>query len=161
MFSAISIGGFSISLTVVVILLAFIVSETSYDKDYPEVENIYRMTAGDNGPFIPEKAKAMMEEDYPEILAVTNYTIGRDELVYNNDNYSIDLVNTDESFFKVFSIEFISGIPDGIFDYPQNAVITESCARRIFGDENPIGEIVNISHREDLKIAAIVKDFTE
>jgi putative ABC transport system permease protein len=161
LFSAISIGGFSISLTVVVILLAFIVSETSYDRDYPEVENIYRMTAGDNGAHIPEKAKAMLEETYPEIVAVTNYVIGKDELVYNNTNYSFDLVNTDEGFFKVFSIDFITGMPDGIFDDPQNAVITESCARKVFGNENPIGEIVNISHREDLKIAAIVKDFPE
>ena len=119
------------------------------------------MATSTNGASIPEKARVMLEDNYPEVDAATNYHISKDELVYDKKNFRIDVISTDESFFKVFSIDFITGIPEGIFDDPYNAVITESCVSRIFGDTNPIGEIVNVSHREDLKIVAIVKDFPD
>ncbi len=161
LFSVITIGGFSISLTVVLILLAFIISEKGYDKDYPGVENIYRMATSTNGARVPAKARALLEDSYPEIEAATNYHISNDELVYDNKNYRVDIVSTDESFFRVFSIDFIKGSAEGIFDDTHHAVITERCARRIFGDEDPVGKIVNVSHREDLIIVAIVKDFPD
>ena len=46
-FSLISIGGFSLSLAVVVLLLSFIRSEKQYDRSIPEVGQIYRII-GDN-----------------------------------------------------------------------------------------------------------------
>ncbi len=160
-FSTISIGGFAISLAVIINLLAFIFSEKSYDKVIPEVENIYRIIRSDKNALIPEDAKQLLEGSYPEVSAATNVIINRDPVLYNKDNFDVDIIHTDESFFSVFSIDFIRGLSEEIFEDKNHAVITESCARKIFGDKDPIGEILNVSHKEDVRVVAIVKDLPE
>ena len=75
-FSLISIGGFSISLAVVVLLLAFIRSEKQYDKSIPEVEQIYRVLSNDHSAYIPEQARDRLLSEFPQVQAATKVLFG-------------------------------------------------------------------------------------
>ena len=143
-FSLISIGGFSISLAVVILLLSFIRSEKQYDRSIPDMVQIYRIIHTENGAFVPQEARLKLESDLPQVLAATNYIISPDPVIWDEENHQVKIIHTDSSFFKVFSIGFVKGIREGIFRDPHQAVLTESCARRIFGDKDPLGEIVNV-----------------
>jgi len=161
LFSIISIGGFSLSLAVVLLLLAFIRSEQQYDKDIPDLEHIYRILGDQNSAYIPEQTRDKILSDYPQVIAATKCNIGNDAVLYNEENFNVRIVHTDSGFFNVFSIPVISGMRSGWFKDPHQAVLTESCAKRIFGNVDPIGKVLNISHREDLEVVAIVQDLPD
>ncbi len=160
-FSFISIGGFSISMGVVVLLLSFIRSEKQYDHSIPELEQIYRIVGDNFSAYIPEQTRDKLLSDFPQVQAATKLNIGYDPVLYKKENSTVRIIHTDSGFFKVFSVPVISGQRDGFFKDPHQAVLTESCAKRIFGEENPIGKVLNVAHGEDVEVVAIVQDLPD
>jgi len=160
-FSLISIGGFSLSLAVVVLLLSFIRSEKQYDKSIPEVGQIYRILTNDHTSDIPEQARDKLLSEFPQIDAATKVVPGNSPVLYKEQNFDIQVIHTDSGFFRVFSLPVVSGQREALFRDPHQAVLTESGAKKIFGEANPIGQILNVSHEHDVEVVAIVQDFPE
>ena len=160
-FSVISIGGFSLSLAVVVLLLSFIRSEKQYDRSFPEVDHIYRILTNDHTASVPEQARDKLLEEFPQVSAATKVALSPAPILYEKQNYELRVVHTDSGFFRVFSLEVIEGQREGFFRDPHQAVLTRSAARKIFGDSSPIGKILNVSHNYDLEVVAVVEDFPE
>jgi len=160
-FSVITIGSFAVSIGVIILLSSFLVSEFSYDKHIKNVDQIYRIIASRNESSIPEQSREILLDQVPEIEAITSFLVSSEPLVYNDNNFNATVINSDEGLFSILPIEFVLGQPEGIFDDKKKVVITESLSQRIFGDENPIGKFINVSHREDLQVAAVIKDFPE
>lgn len=79
-FSVISIGGFSLSLAVVLLLLSFIRSEKQYDQSIPDLDQIYRILGRENSAYIPEQTRDKILEDFPQVVAATKVNIGNDPL---------------------------------------------------------------------------------
>lgn len=161
MFSAITIGSFAVSLTIIIILSSFILSEFSYDSHIKDIDRIFIVAASKNGARIPEQSRLLMLGQIPEIESATNFLVGSVSVVYNAQDYNIRLINSDEGIFSVLPIVFRSGIPSGIFNVKTNAVITRSLAQRIFGDADPIGKILIVSHKENLTVAGVIEDFPQ
>lgn len=160
-FSLISIGGFSLSLAVVVLLLSFIRSEKQYDKSIPEVEQIYRIITNDHSARIPEQSRDKLLGEFPQVSAATKVLFNNCPVLFKEQNYDIRVVHTDSGFFRVFSLPVVSGQRENLFRDPHQAVLTQSSARKIFGGANPIGQILNVSHEHDLEVVAVVQDFPE
>jgi len=160
-FSLISIGGFSLSLAVVVLLLCFIRSEKQYDTSIPEVGQIYRILTNDHSSRIPEQSRDKLLSEFPQISAATKVLFNPCPVLYKEQNFDMRVVHTDSGFFQVFSIPVVSGQRDHLFRDPHQAVLTRSAARKIFGEENPIGQVLNVSHEHDVEVVAVVEDFPE
>ncbi|MCK5693695.1 MAG: ABC transporter permease, partial [Bacteroidales bacterium] len=160
-FSFISIGGFSLSLAVVVLLLSFIRSEKQYDQSIPEVGQIYRILTNDHSAYIPEQTRDKLLSEFPQVSAATKVVFGNDPVLYKEQNYNLRLVHSDSGFFQVFSLPIVAGQRDGLFRDPYQVVLTQSAARKVFGEANPIGEILNVSHEYDVEVVAVVEDFPE
>ncbi len=160
-FSIISIGGFSLSLAVVVLLLSFIRSEKQYDRSIPEVNQIYRILTNDHSAHIPEQTRDKLLADFPQVRVATKALFNNSPVLYKEQNFDLRIVHTDSGFFRVFSIEVLEGQRDGFFRDPHQAVLTQSTARKIFGDRSPIGQVLNVSHKLDVEVVAVVEDFPE
>jgi len=74
-FSMISIGGFSISLSVVILLLSFIRAEKQYDRSIPDMDKIYRIIHTQNAAFVPEQVRLKLESDFPQVSGRVFLTI--------------------------------------------------------------------------------------
>ncbi len=148
-----NILGLSIGLASFIAIQKYVEFERSYDRFHEGAESIHRILKYDNGnqsysvsnhPDIGLKLKT----DVPGIEAVTRF--------YNRDNgilqYTKDgdmdlykdftLFYADKDFFSVFSFPFIKGSGINPLEKPNNIVLTESMASRIFGDEDPVGKTV-------------------
>ncbi|MGF1585787.1 MAG: ABC transporter permease [Bacteroidales bacterium] len=160
-FSAITIGSFAASLAVVVVLASFLASEFGYDKHIADIDLIFRVAGPDNEAGIREEARKLLVDNLPEIESATNYMTSGEPVVYGESTVKARVIHSEEGIFSVLPIVFLSGNPEGLFDERNNVVITESLARKIFGDDNPLGRQLNISHREDVIIAGVINDFPE
>jgi putative ABC transport system permease protein len=157
--SVISISGFALASAIMLLLVAFIVTERSYDKDIPEVKHIFRVLANGNETRIPEDAADLIKEQIPEIKEATNFFVGDKPVIFQNKSYPSRLISTDNAIFSFIRAEVIAGSLDNFHTIPNQVVLTESFAKKIFNEENPIGQTVNLSHKEDVMVAAVIKDF--
>lgn len=160
-FSTITIGSFAVSIAVIILLTSFLASEFGYDSHLKNVERIYRVKASKNEASVPEQSRDLMLNNIPEIEAVSNFMTGNEPVVYNKAIFSANVINSDEGLFSILPIEFVLGNPKGVFGDKRNVVITETFSKRIFGTENPVGKTLNVSHREDVQVVAVIKDFPE
>ena len=64
----------------------------------------------------------------------------RDNVVYENSNYAMNIAAVDSTFFHFFHYPVAAG--EAHLDAPGDAIITQRYARNIFGKENPIGKVL-------------------
>jgi putative ABC transport system permease protein len=67
----------------------------------------------------------------------------------------------DPNMFEFFDLEFVDGDPATALQGPTNLVLTERAAERYFGNEDALGQTLNIMGQADLTITAIIKDLPD
>lgn len=166
-FSIINILGLAIGMAVCLVIYVFAQHETSYEKGYKNYENIHRLT----GMFMNEDVEQWlavtpyplaptMQAELPEVESATRINDGWSEVLFSYKNesfYEKNYARVDTNFFETFSHEFIAGNAETAFDKPENIVLSEKLASKLFGNLNPIGQIIRINNTRDAIISAVIK----
>ncbi len=147
----------------------YVVDELSYDSFHSDSERIYRMDFSGNingSEFITALASApagpTMPQEFPEVEEATrlrgtgNWTVRRKEEdnAYNEEN----IIFADANFFTFWDFNLISGDPNTCLERPNTLVINETTAKKIFGDDDPLGQIVVLDNDEDWEITGVYQD---
>lgn len=165
--SVINIFGFSMGLVCVLFLYFHIKSEMSYDSFHEDKDIIYRtLRAGMNeatpdrigvtsGPFAPA-----LQTDFPSSITATCRAQPADVLVTIGEQQFIEdnIILADSNFFSFFSYPLLSGTTDKVLDGTNKVVLTKETARKYFGDEDPIGKIINVDNSADFIVTGIMDD---
>ncbi len=163
-FSLINLFGLSIALGLFILLSLYIKSELTTDKHLQNVENIYclfeknRSHIFGNGLFAE-----FVDERYPEIKQVCRSIIFDAELYLEDGNYvsfgKVGLV--DSTYFNIFSNKAILGNLDHVLVERNGIVLTQSSAKVLFKEKNPIGEKVFWNKQFELIVEAVIPDIPE
>ncbi len=168
-YSLINILGLSIGLTCFLMISLYVVDELSYDTFHSDADRIYRMDfsgAINGSEFITALASApagpTMPEEFPEVEAATrlrgsgNWTVRRkdEDNAYNEEN----VIFADANFFTFWDFNLIKGDPKTCLERPNTLVIDQTTAKKIFGDDDPLGEIVVLDSDEDWEITGVYED---
>jgi len=156
--SLITIIGFSVSLSMALVIIAFLINESGYDKSYPNIDRIYRVFSDDNNASVREDFKDMLPEKYPSVEAACRYNNYSATLTYDEKPYKGQMVVTDASFFKIFSTQFITGFHSSTLESPDDVVLTESFSRSIFGNIDPVGKTLTVEYNYPLTVTGVIKD---
>ena len=144
-----NLGGLAIGLTSFLFISLYVINELSYDRFHNNYENIYRLKV--TGQFSGSKldqavtaapmAQAMLK-DYPEVLQVTRVRGLGDWLVRVGDKkFNEDgILFADSTFFSVLDFKFLKGDPLTALVRPRSMVLTESYAKKYFGDQDPMDQ---------------------
>lgn len=169
-FSFLNIMGLAIGLTAGFLILLYVVFELSYDSFHTKGDNIYRVVADIQTPseLIEADRPAWavtkhLETEFEEIQAsVRIMDLG--PLVRNgNIKYQEpEMVAVDSAFFKVFDFELLQGNPDKVLVEPYTMVVSESSAKKYFGEQNPIGQTLLVSDDAfPVKVTGVMADIPE
>ena len=158
--SLITIAGFSISISMALVLIAFLIKEFSTDSEYPRISNIYRVFANGNNASVREDFRESFIANYPDIDDACRYNNYTANVTYEDVPFSGQMIVTDNSFFNIFSSQFILGEFNTALANLNDVVLTESFAKKIFGSENPLGKTLVVEYREPLVITSVIKDFS-
>ena len=151
-FSAINILGLAIGITTCLIIMLFVYNELSYDRFNVKSSRIVRVTfqgsaAGEkfNEASIMPPVAQTIKADFPEVEEATRIRdFGRPKLVYGDKSFKEDaFAFVDANFFGVFTLPIIEGDAKTALAAPNTVVITKALARKYFGNENPIGKVIN------------------
>jgi putative ABC transport system permease protein len=164
----INILGLSIGIACSLLIAIFVISEASYDRYNTKKERIFRLILNGKiggqeitGASTSAVIGPTMLKEFPEIEDFLRMS-GRGPTIveYNNQTFTEEhLIEADSSFFNFFSIPVLKGDPDNLLNAPRKLVLSESTAKRIFGDENPIDKTLKIgSDTVRYTIAGVMAD---
>jgi putative ABC transport system permease protein len=159
--SLITIAGFSISISMALVLIAFLIKEFKTDSYYPKINNIYRVFANSNKASVREDFQEYFLANYPVIDDACRYNNFTTNITYEDVPFSGQMIVTDHSFFNIFSTQFLLGNINTSLVNLNDVVLTESFSKRIFGNENPLGKTLLAEYKEPLTVTGVIKDFSE
>ena len=168
----INVSGLTLGITCSIILFLLVAHIASYDNFQSKRDRIYRVvnqSDGKNGTnyqtgvptVLPDAFKADFHE--AEEVVFTSYRNDALILIPQSDGElkkfeeENGVVLTEPSYFKIFDRKVISGDPLKGIDEPNEAMISVSLAKKYFGSEDAIGEILNYED-QDYKITGILED---
>jgi putative ABC transport system permease protein len=107
----------------------------------------------------PKAVATTSIQDMPEVQAATTLFQSRPLVMHYQDTqfYEDRVYGTDSSFFHVFTFPLVAGSPDDVFATPQSMLITETTAKKYFGEEDPLGKLMR-SEDMDYYVTGILKD---
>ncbi len=165
LYASINIFGLAIGLASCMLIGLYIVNELSYDKFNEKANRIVRATmeykladevnfAATTGTKVgPEFART-----FPRIEEYVRTFISSSNVKYDNKLFNEDrILFADPPFFKMFSFNLLQGNAESVLDAPNKIVLTQSMARKYFGDENPINKTITVIGKEMI-VSGICED---
>ena len=157
-YSLLNIAGLSIGLSCFMFIALFTGHELTYDQFHADADRIYRVDfrATLNGAdhiaaTVGAPTAAAMKNDFPEIEDAIrlddtgNWFVKRKGTL---DSFKEEFVlRADSNFFNFFSIDLIYGDKATALSRPQTLVLDQTTAKKIFGDINPIGEVLTLDRK--------------
>jgi len=167
LYSLINILGLSVGLSASIIIMLYVYHEYSFDCFHDNKDRLYRVNyiAERKGNLEPSAimvaavGQSMLEE-FPEIEDMTRFSTDRGGNISWNekDVFIPEMLYTDSSFFNMFSFPLLQGYPEKALTEPYSIVLTESTARKIFDDKDPMGEVIRLNNNTGLKVTGVCQD---
>ena len=169
LFSLINLFGLAVGLASAILIGLYVADELSYDRFQPNADRLYRISRdfyAFNGSeelrlaTLAPRAAALLQADFPEIEAVVRTIasgqglIARDEQVF----YEQGIHFADPGLFSFFEFEWLQGDPATALGTGNGMVITESIARKYFGNEPPLGQTLKLENIVDMTITGVIRD---
>ena len=169
LFSAINIIGLSIGMAAFLLILHFVFFETSYDKFHDNYDSVYRLryereTETDAVRFASccPPAGPLVREKFPEVEKLGRIVRNQATVSYGDIKfYEEKMFYAESKFLDVLKFPLVKGDNNEALKLPGNAFMSESAAKKYFGNENPIGKIISVDKKTDFQVAAIFKDIPE
>lgn len=163
-----SLTSMVVGLLSAMLIYIWVDNELSTDRFHKNIDNIY-LTVVQQSPvdqISPIGAKLFFNvnyDDYPEVrsmLSTSLYNENRIKLVKGEVEYRGRGLVTDSTFFEFFDFELLEGDRENVMKDPTSMVMTESMARRVFGNEDPIGQTLYLECDRTgyFEVRAIMKD---
>ncbi len=166
--SSINIGGLIIGFTIAIAILLVVYDQFSYDRFHVHGRNIYEAYQTFNNPEGENIENAFGYAQAPVYKAeasaierVSRFVDGGNHIEYKGIDKQIPVTLVDRDFLTMFSFPVIKGNSSSPLGSLNEAVVTEEGAKKLFGNEDPIGKTIRASvggKMQLLVVSALVKD---
>ncbi len=149
LYSFINIAGLAVGLACAILIMLFVQDELSYDKWIPNSENLWRVeityhVPGRSEPIIAAQTTMpvpiAMHDQIPEVRSAARLVREGMTLTAGDRQFSENVGVVDPNFLQVIALPLVEGDPRTVLSRPENLVISQSAARKYFGDADPIGK---------------------
>jgi len=170
-YSAISISGLTIGLSVGILILIWVQDELSFNNQINQENSIYRVNSklgtDENTqawPVSPGPVAAFAISDIPKVKSAVRVLLNYHYSLFTYEDEVYEYENSqyiDPEFFNMFKVKFLRGNKENPFPDNQSIVITASIAKKIFGNQDPIGKTITAERKHAFTVTAVVKDLPE
>lgn len=164
--SIISIFGLAIGLTTCIIIMLVVQNEVSYDKFHKNLADTYLVMKNQKhadgistGRSTSGPLAFSLKNDMPETKYVSRMVWFDQLLTGVNDKKTYEVsMYVDPDFFNIMGFHALRGNPAAVLREAQYAVITERTAKKFFGNDNPIGKMIQIDTNQAFKVGAVIEN---
>jgi putative ABC transport system permease protein len=165
-YSFINIFGLAIGLMSAMLIFLWINDELSFDQFHPKRAVLYK--AWNRSIFdgewhcwntTPAPLAPTLKKDYPEIKATARYNwVNPRLLTVGKKHLHIEGTTVDPDFLTMFGFPLLKGNPQTALNDGQSIVITETLAKKLFGSQNPMNQVIRIENEHNFKVTGVLKD---
>ena len=166
--SAINLIGLVVGMTAALFIWQYVAFEKSYDKFHEDHENIVRVRTDRirNGEVHMQFAGGaacaapFMKKHFPEVEDYVKMPSSSESVFRAGDVFFREKkgVYATKNFFEFFSFPLLKGNPATCLSEPFMACISESQAKKYFGDNDPIGQTLSRAGRDHYKVTGVFAD---
>jgi len=174
-FSFINIIGLSTGMMCFIVILLYVKNELSFDRYHKNANHIYRVVKdfinndGQRTPdaTTPPALAPALQKDLPEVAFATRVfpPWGRKYLIQNGNKgfYETNVIFIDNNFFNVFDFALKSGNKPNTFNGVKAILLTETSAKKYFGNADPIGKMlkINVNDGANFLVTGVLKDIPQ
>ncbi len=176
LFSSINLIGLTMGMVSTLVIYLYVRDDFSHDRFHKNADRIYRVNQTNiwnendprqlarTGPGVVGALKA----ELPEVESITSiHTAGNFLVSYENPSQKViahdqeNVLAAESNFFDMFSFQMVKGSPESCLLRPQSVVITESTAYKYFGNEEPLGKLLELSTDQNswaFEVTGVVRD---
>ena len=170
-FSLLNIIGLTIGMVAFFLIFLYVRFELSYESMFSKSDRIYRVVADIKTPTETINANTSawpvpmhMRTEFQEVETATRVQANDDWMVTKGDRHfeEKEAADADSTFFTVFDFPLLKGNPQTALRDPNSVVLTETTAKKYFGDADPMGQPLTIG-REKLhaRVTGVMKDMPD
>jgi putative ABC transport system permease protein len=170
--SFISIAGLAVGIGCFLLLSTYLLNELRYDRFNVNADRIVRLVGNSRSAtdsedktiaVTPTGPAPVFKQEFPDVeddVRIYNYSDGRPATVQYEDKLFNEkrMLVADESFFKIFSFKFLEGNAATSLSRVESVVITESIAKKYFGNEDPMGKVLKINSKRNMLVTGVIED---
>lgn len=167
-YSIINIIGLSLSIACVMLIFTLVKYHLNFDAYHGKVDSIYRITTEFhmNGigysSGVPSPMGEAFRNDFTFAEKVASVASISDRLVsvpsFKEKKFEEDIAFAEPTFFEILKFPLVRGNHNTPLSEPNEAFITQSIAKKIFGEEDPMGKTIPIDNKLDVTVSGILKD---
>ena len=175
-YTFINLIGLAVGMACCLLIALYVQDELSYDRYHEKADQIYRVLHAFRNadaseslpPLSPEEFQVWgnapvgpaLAVDFPEVRRVVQFTSPLNLLFQHEENrfQETNVVFMDSTVFDVFSWKLLAGNPAKALVDPRTIVLTESLAKKYFGDRNPIGQAIVINNKNPYTVTGVMED---
>ena len=165
-YSFINIAGLSIGITSSLLIMLWVFDQLSYDRFHPKVDRLYQVWV--NATFdgkinswnsLPLPTYEALKTEHANIKNTTGADWGGDHLLTVGDKrITKHGYYVGEEFLTMFEFPLLKGNAKQVLSEPGSIVLTEAAAKALFGDQDPINQLVKLDNRDELKVTGVLKN---
>lgn len=163
-YAAINIFGLAGSAAITILIIFYAISVLSFDQFHKDSERIffmYRDRATETGRMpVYDTWFPMAETAKNDLTGVEGFTrafqAGRSWISYEDNRFEQSLTYADSTFFTFFTFPLVAGDRNTLLNDPNSVVITEAVAKKFFGDEDPLGKVLNFGFSSDRTVTGVI-----
>jgi putative ABC transport system permease protein len=165
-YSFINIFGLAVGLMSAMLIFLWINDELNFDQFHPKRAVLYKawnraLFDGEIRCWVttPSLLGPALQKDYPEVKAISRYNWENLRLLrYGNKTLHISGTNVDPAFLTMFGFPLLKGNAQTALNEIKSIVITESLAKKLFGSQNPMNQVIRVENEDDFKVTGVLKD---
>jgi putative ABC transport system permease protein len=165
-YSALNIVGLAAGMAVALLIGLWIYSQYAYDRFLPDYDQLYQVKLNfyHSGEIHTQNGSALpiideFKKNYPEVKHASETDWGGQHSLVTGDK-KLDpfglSVGTD--FLKMFPYPMLKGNINSVFSNPNSIILTESVAKALFGDQDPINKTIRIDNKNNVTVTGVMKD---
>jgi putative ABC transport system permease protein len=165
-YSFINVTGLSVGIASSILILLWVSDELSFDRFHESFDRIHQVHMNQE---LSDEVKTSNTVPYPVLEAVKESAsqIKYSALLNHGEGYLLAAGEnkatrmgyvTTKDFLNMFSFKLVKGNVNTALSDPTSIVLTESVAKALFGDEDPINKFVKVDNQREQKVTGIVKD---
>ncbi|WP_206512987.1 ABC transporter permease [Larkinella soli] len=161
-YAFINVAGLALGLAACIVIFLVVRNELTYDAFHARADRTYRVTLNgiDFNPSVSFAVAPALRNDFPELELVSQYYYEGESLIkVGNERFREEgLAWADQDFPRVFDFDWIEGNPATALKEPNTVVLTETVARKYFGEAGAVGRIIGLDNRHNLRVSGVIRD---
>jgi len=161
-YTFINVAGLATGLATCLLIALFVQHKLRYDRFFPDADRTYRLLqTNEEERYVrtPTGLAQALGEHFPEVEDVTALLPFNRRLFARNEDrfYVDDVFHVDAQFFDVFPFALRRGHPETALDAPGRMVITQDFAEQLFGEADPIGQVLLYQNEMPYEVTGVLE----